>query len=383
MTQSTVVDLMSRRYLQEALFDSENNLRKIVENSIDGVVMVDREGYIIMWNPGQERITGVSAGVALGKQVWDIIWALTPARRRNEEFHERLRQRLRNAIQMDDGASFAPAFEIEIERPSGELRVIQQFTFVMPTADGPRLGCVFHDVTEFRLAARNLLQRNAELSLLNRINGVLASHLDLEQVRKTVLKEVVQLLHVNMASIWLTDETNSELVCVQSLDQTGEPVPDSTLLQWRPLAESVARNGRSLVTQDTAVEARVPAEVALDGCQGAHASECVLIQFRDKVLGVLLLVYEHPKYVSEADVNILESIAAATAAAIENVRLHQKAQELALLQERQRLAGSLHDAINQSLFSYQESSSSKKVKRRRPSFNVGPDHPVWLLLNSS
>lgn len=350
--QPTVVDLMFRSYLQEALHDTENKLRHIVENSVDGVVMVDQEGFVVLWNAGQERITGVSAGEALGKLIWDILWELTPAQRRTPTFGERLRQRLLSAISAEANSSPTPSLEIEIERASGELRIVQQFTFVFATAHGPRLGCVFRDVTDLRQAARSLLRRNAELNLVNRINGVLASTFDLGQVRKTVLKEIVQLLHVRGASIWLVDETGRELTCVQSLNQAGEPVPSATLAQWQLLAAHVFRLGQTLVTPDaTKGEQAQAANMAADDIPATQTFACAPMRLRESMLGVLLLEYQEIKRVSAADISILESIAAAVASAFENVALYQKAQQLAILQERQRLAITLHEAINQSLFS--------------------------------
>jgi PAS domain S-box-containing protein len=348
--QPTVVDLVFRSYLQEALHDTENKLRHIVENSVDGVVMVDHEGFVVLWNTGQERITEVSAGAALGKLIWDILWELAPAQRRTPVFRERLRQRLLNAIAAEANSSPTPSLEIEIERAGGELRIVQQFTFVFATADGPRLGCVFRDVTDQRQAARSLLRRNAELNLVNRINGVLASTFDLGQVRKTVLREIVQLLHVRGASIWLVEEPNHELTCVQSLNQAGEPVPAAMLASWQPLAAHVFRAGHTLVTpaptQDEQTQAAAAANLpAMSTFAGAP------MRLRETVLGVLLLEYQDLKRVTAADTSILESIAAAVASAFENVALYQKAQQLAILQERQRLAVTLHEAINQSLFS--------------------------------
>lgn len=75
------------------------------------------------------------------------------------------------------------------------------------------------------------------------------------------------------------------------------------------------------------------------------------MRVRNAVVGVLLLVEEQSIGFSDSDINILESVAAAVAAAFENAFLYRKSQELAVLQERQRLAINLHDAINQSLFS--------------------------------
>ncbi|MFN8464936.1 MAG: histidine kinase [Caldilineaceae bacterium] len=358
MLPPAVLDLGLRSYLQEAVHDSESTLHNIVENTIDGLVVVDPEGYIVMWNPGQERITGVMAAEALGMPIWDMVWALTPAPRRDAAYHTDLCRNLQRTLQVVDGDTFTRAYELEIARPSGELRIVQQFAFALSYDQGEsrnrRLGWIFHDVTEFRQVAIKLLRRDAELSLLHRINGVLASSADLEQLRKAILGEVLQLQQAAAVSIWLADETTGDLTCVQSLDQTGGPALATSLARWQSIVQHVAVNGQFLVETDLCAAAhsldagRCP---SIAPQMGGRALVGVPIKFRDKVLGALLLVHEHPPCISAAASNVLESIATAAGAAFENVRLYEKAQELALLQERQRLAADLHDAINQSLFS--------------------------------
>jgi signal transduction histidine kinase len=53
----------------------------------------------------------------------------------------------------------------------------------------------------------------------------------------------------------------------------------------------------------------------------------------------------------EEHLNLLSTIAAQAAIAIENARLYEQARELAVVEERQRLARDLHDAVTQTLFS--------------------------------
>ena len=48
---------------------------------------------------------------------------------------------------------------------------------------------------------------------------------------------------------------------------------------------------------------------------------------------------------------MIQSLAFQVGAAIENARLYQKAQHLAVMEERSRLARELHDAVTQTLFS--------------------------------
>lgn len=347
----TVIDIIFRSYLQEALHVSESKLRNIVEHSVDGVVIVDFGGCIVMWNSGQEHITGISAGEALGRLIWEVQYALTPAPRQDMRDQEQLREQFFAITQSTNNDRPPPSIEIEIVRDSGERRIVQQFAFIIPTIDEHRIGFVFRDVTDLRQITKNLLRRNAELNLLNRINRVLASSLDLQQARKTVLKEVVQLLDASGASIWLVNEQCGDLVCVQSLDCAGEAVPEAVVNTWRSAALQTFSQRQTLIIPDVGVGRRT-ADIRVDErFSETRSLMCVPLEFKNSVHGVLLIIDEEPDCFSKNDASLLESIAAAAAIAFENARLVQKAQQLAILQERQRLAVSLHDAINQSLFS--------------------------------
>jgi signal transduction histidine kinase len=53
---------------------------------------------------------------------------------------------------------------------------------------------------------------------------------------------------------------------------------------------------------------------------------------------------------SDDDQRLIEMLAAHAAVAIENARLHERSRELSIVEERNRLARELHDAVNQKLF---------------------------------
>ena len=70
----------------------------------------------------------------------------------------------------------------------------------------------------------------------------------------------------------------------------------------------------------------------------------------DGVIGVLDVVNK-PGGFSEEDVRLMSVFANQAAMAIEHARLQQQAEQLAVLQERERLARELHDSVTQSLYS--------------------------------
>ena len=77
----------------------------------------------------------------------------------------------------------------------------------------------------------------------------------------------------------------------------------------------------------------------------------VPIVARGEVIGALYLTdKEGADDFDDDDQRVIEMLAAHAAIAIENARLHERSRELSIVEERNRLARELHDAVSQKLF---------------------------------
>lgn len=77
----------------------------------------------------------------------------------------------------------------------------------------------------------------------------------------------------------------------------------------------------------------------------------VPVRHRGKILGNLFLAERRSGHFTAQDQRLVEMLAAHAGIAITSARLRAEAQQLAVLQERNRLARELHDALAQTLFS--------------------------------
>ena len=76
----------------------------------------------------------------------------------------------------------------------------------------------------------------------------------------------------------------------------------------------------------------------------------VPLSHKDQIIGMLTLSSSEPNYYTPRHASLALAIANQAAVALANARLYEQAQELAALEERQRLARELHDSVSQALY---------------------------------
>jgi two-component sensor histidine kinase len=183
------------------------------------------------------------------------------------------------------------------------------------------------DITERVRAQETLLQRNNELALLNRVSRELNASLDPEQVFNTVLEEMRRLLQVVACSIWLVDPQTDELVCRQVTNPQSELMHGWRLAPGQGLAGWVVQNGRSLVVPDATQDTRHYREIDQRTGLDLRSILTIPLQGKQKVIGVLQVVDSAMNRFQEADLALLEPLAATAAMAIENAQLYEQARQ--------------------------------------------------------
>jgi signal transduction histidine kinase len=83
---------------------------------------------------------------------------------------------------------------------------------------------------------------------------------------------------------------------------------------------------------------------------GTLSELTVPVKVKGKVIGVLDAQSERLNAFDESDQVVLQSLADQAAVAIENAQLYRQAQQLAVVEERNRLARELHDSVTQALY---------------------------------
>jgi PAS domain S-box-containing protein len=186
-----------------------------------------------------------------------------------------------------------------------------------------------------------LRRRNRELALINHATRAFTSTIDLEEVLDTVLEEVQHLLHKGTCSVWLVDLQTNELICHQSTDTDKDIVQGWSLAPGEGIAGWVAQHGESLVVPDTRADERHFDEVGKKTGSEIRSILAVPLQIQEGVIGVVEVVETKPRRFKQADLRVIEPLAASAAIAIENARLYKQAQQE--IAERKRVEQALRE----------------------------------------
>ncbi len=155
-------EIAIRKKIAQKLKDSEHNIQNFIEQSFEGIMILDHEGYIIEWNLSLERITGVSRKKAIGMYEWDLLRDYLPEESRTPEAFDKLRQSRQDYIKV--GRKQLPVVQdLLLLMPDGSKRYTQVSMFPIGLAEACYFGRVLHDVTEQKLADMELEQYRTQL----------------------------------------------------------------------------------------------------------------------------------------------------------------------------------------------------------------------------
>jgi two-component system NtrC family sensor kinase len=309
--------LLRRRRTEEALRESEEQYRRLIETSPDGILLTDLNATILMVNREAVELFGCdSTEELLGRNALDLV---AP-----EE-----QQRAAEALQSFLETRVIRSNEVKLLRKDASLYLAEvNASLVVDTHDNPRaIVNVVRDITDRKRMERAMQQRHRELELLNLAGQALNASLDLDQVLSTTLERACDLMEVFACSVWLIDPETGDLVCRCATGPHTGTVEGWRMAPGEGVVGWVAQSGESLVVADMLAEERHFRDVERQTGLVLRSAVSVPLRIKEHVIGTLQVLDPEIGRFKTTDLMLVESLASSAAIALENARLYEDLQQ--------------------------------------------------------
>ncbi len=210
-------------------------------------------------------------------------------------------------------------------------------------------GIALHRAGILETLEQRVADRTRELVALYEVTAVSSEALDLETKLDRSLERVLKAMRCSVATIHFLDEGGEtmRLAACQTSAPTGPSEIDPMPLAPQAKQRLIERD-EPLVIPDLGSDMQMPwAAGASKACTYAGAP----MRARGRKLGILGVARDAGQQFSIQEVALLASIADQVAIAVDNARLHELTEQMAIVEERARLARELHDSVTQCLSS--------------------------------
>jgi formate hydrogenlyase transcriptional activator len=308
---SFVRDVTEQRAATEALRSNDQQLRSVVESVRDyAIYLLDRDGHVMTWNPGGERIKGYTAEDILGKHFSrfftqeDIdrgrpaeLLRLAATRGRIEEEGWRIRK---------DGSRF--------------------WTDSILTAIRNSMG----EVTGYAKVTRDVTDRKrAEEAIMLQLSTALLANMDVRKLLSAISASVGELIPHDCATLALYDSATDELIAQFLSADEEHPNRGEVRL---PLKNSPA--GEAFRTREPVVLGRME-DSPFDPKTMRHLTDLgmqsgcwVPLIHRGEVVGTMMVASRLESTFSQREAEVLVQMADQVAMAVNNALAFRQIQEL-------------------------------------------------------
>ncbi|GAB4474887.1 MAG: hypothetical protein Kow00124_15350 [Anaerolineae bacterium] len=334
-------DITRLHHALEALRESEVRYRGLVESQQDLIVRVDREGRFTFVNDAYCEKFGKTREELLGKSFKPLVH----------------KDDLAHTLEAMKGLE-VPPYRIQVEQRAytvqGERWIAWEDFAIRDETTGEivEIQAIGHDITEHKEAIAAERAQRALAESLREIAAALSSTLNLDTVLEMILQNVGRVVPHDAANVMLLHDDQVRIVRAQGYAERSTDRSTVMGLHFAlddvPLLRQLASTGRPLLIRDVLAE---PQWVFFEASRWLRSYIAVPIRYDDQVLGFLNLDSAAPAFFNEKHVERLITFADHAAIAIHNATLYERAQTLAVLEERQRIARELHDVLSQTLFS--------------------------------
>ena len=196
---------------------------------------------------------------------------------------------------------------------------------------------------------QKVADRTKELATLNKIAVEVSHSLNLGQILGDALDEILAAMGMEKGQAFRLDKDSQSLVLIDHRGfAEGSPCCVARVPLGTGAAGRAAQEGQLLITRVTYPPDDEFKEFLLS--EGIQTLISVPLITKGETVGAINLATGTPRLVTAEELALLTSIGHQIGMAVENALLYEQAQQLAVVEERSRLARDLHDSMIQALY---------------------------------
>jgi PAS domain S-box-containing protein len=308
---SFVRDTSQQVAAQEELRRSDQQLRSIVGSVRDyAIYLMDRDGYVITWNPGAEQIKGYSEDEILGLHF-------------SRFFTQEDRDRSRPAELMHLAAARGRA-EDEGWRVRKDGSRFWADSILTAIRDSTGV------VTGYAKVTRDITDRKrAQEAVMLQLSGALLANMDVKKMLAAISASIRDLIPHDSATLGLHDKASDSLIVQFLGPDDGEPRRGDLRLPLVGSPAGTAFHTREPVLLNRIEDSPYPEENVRHLTSLGMRSGCwVPLIHRGEAIGVLTVASLLESRFSQRDVEMLTQIASQVAVAVSNAMAFRQISEL-------------------------------------------------------
>lgn len=332
----------SLKLAQGRLRDKQVRIASIVDIANEAIISINEAQRIVIYNKGAENIFGYTPTEVIGQPL-DI---LLP-----EKFVTAHRAHIVNFAQAEDNVRMmGERQEITGRRKNGAAFPAEASISKLEVDGEQVFTVVLRDITRRKRIEEERERLIDELKALNEAAQAINSELSLDQVLHKIAEAAQALVKTRFVALGVRDNQGNFARFITA----GISAKEQTKIGPRPIGRGLLgvllREGQSLIVNDIQHH---PEAVGFPNHHPIMRNllGVPILSKKGALIGALYLAdkEDNADFV-EADQKLIEMLSYHAAVAIENARLYEQTQRLAILEEQERFARDLHDGIIQSIY---------------------------------
>ena len=148
-----------------------NDSNRLLEQSIDAIVITDENGRVSEWNRSAEQVFGIERETARGQYIWDLQSQASVNTRRREQIRTQQKELTLRILRGEEGSLENRFFQVKILRPDGQIRRVRSVIYTVKTAKGIIACSLTRDVTEETSAQAAIASSEKRYRLLSELTS--------------------------------------------------------------------------------------------------------------------------------------------------------------------------------------------------------------------